>query len=757
MLLSTAALVLAARLLVRPDRRLLVAAALGLTLGLAQLVRAWTLWTVGVVGVVLVVAAATRVSERRTLLAALAIVARARGGRSRPVVRTPAQPVRQRRLRAAAPGREDLVTAPARVLRRRRIARGRDGAVSPLVLVVSFCRSRTARRGGTISGCGAGCPTETPTAGVRRRARDDVDRRRAVHARRGRGLDRPPRPRAPPPRTRDGAAAGGAAARSQRWRASSTSRPSYPTPDGDTVKGSFMLTAVPAWAACFGFAFDGHPARGSRGSRCRSWRALACSLSSLLRSCSRARARERAAGAEEWGYLRVGFAVVLVLVVAELAGWLVYRSVHHGPTALALTEKCLRREKLLQIEPLAGRSRGAARRAEARLRRVSKATACMSRSRRSDAEAAKLVAAYLDTTGRNVEIRLERVEGIVVYLWEQAVRAHADAASDDVRLLVRVTVTERRAARLGVVGALVVVVAQLVVGVGVVAHARRPDAPRAHPPLPRAREGPRGRGRRADDRGRGVGRRRHAPDGRRGRARHDRVATSEAEVERLRAAYAAGDPGPRLDVHGRYVDLWLRAAVPDPATGDVRLCVLSSPRRWYALAVGGDPRRRGGAPRLERLALRLAPRLRRLRERPLRRRRLVRLPAAVGGRVRRLAHAAALVRPRRRSPPPRDVAGLGARPAARSAPRRGRRSRDLRARAPPRAAALARPEGAPPGGARARRLLAGARPGVGDVPPGDARGGARDRRCRGRRPRPAHAPGRSRRASSRAAFSGWRR
>ena len=31
----------------------------------------------------------------------------------------------------------------------------------------------------------------------------------------------------------------------------------YPTPDGDTVKGSFMLTAVPAWAACFGFGFDG--------------------------------------------------------------------------------------------------------------------------------------------------------------------------------------------------------------------------------------------------------------------------------------------------------------------------------------------------------------------------------------------------------------------------------------------------------------------------------------------------------------------
>jgi len=38
------------------------------------------------------------------------------------------------------------------------------------------------------------------------------------------------------------------------------------------------------------------------------------------------------------------------------------------------------------------------------------------------------------------------------------------------------------------------------------------------------------------------------------------IAASEAEVERLVAAYeAAGDDPPRLDVHGRYVALWLRA------------------------------------------------------------------------------------------------------------------------------------------------------------------------------------------------------
>jgi len=37
------------------------------------------------------------------------------------------------------------------------------------------------------------------------------------------------------------------------------------------------------------------------------------------------------------------------------------------------------------------------------------------------------------------------------------------------------------------------------------------------------------------------------------------VATSEAEVERLRAAYAGlGEPGGRLDPYGRYVSHWLR-------------------------------------------------------------------------------------------------------------------------------------------------------------------------------------------------------
>ena len=41
---------------------------------------------------------------------------------------------------------------------------------------------------------------------------------------------------------------------------------------------------------------------------------------------------------EEWRYLRAAFAVVGCLALAETGGWLVYRAVHEGPTALELTE-----------------------------------------------------------------------------------------------------------------------------------------------------------------------------------------------------------------------------------------------------------------------------------------------------------------------------------------------------------------------------------------------------------------------------------
>jgi hypothetical protein len=71
--LSTAAVTLAAHMLVRDDFRRRTAIGLGLALGAAQLVRAFTLWTFGTVLVVLLVAALMREAHRRRILAATAI------------------------------------------------------------------------------------------------------------------------------------------------------------------------------------------------------------------------------------------------------------------------------------------------------------------------------------------------------------------------------------------------------------------------------------------------------------------------------------------------------------------------------------------------------------------------------------------------------------------------------------------------------------------------------------------------------------
>jgi hypothetical protein len=117
---------------------------------------------------------------------------------------------------------------------------------------------------------------------------------------------------------------------------------------------------------------------------------------------------------------------------------------------------------------------------------------------------------------------------------------------------------ERRAAQLGVVAAVVVVAAQLVVGVAwSVGH----DDPGVLELTRRCLEREKGltveptRGDPVAESARGGSLRTVVEGG----LVTVSIATSLAEVERLRAAYvAAGDPGPRLDVRGRYVDLWLR-------------------------------------------------------------------------------------------------------------------------------------------------------------------------------------------------------
>ena len=121
--------------------------------------------------------------------------------------------------------------------------------------------------------------------------------------------------------------------------------------------------------------------------------------------------------------------------------------------------------------------------------------------------------------------------------------------------------TERRAARLGLVGALVVVLAQLVVAS---AWSLTHDDPTLLALTRRCLEREKGLVVEAttDDSvaaSAGGGTLRTVVEG---GLVTIALATSEAEAERLRAAYAAGDPGPRLDVHGRYVALWLRPPSP---------------------------------------------------------------------------------------------------------------------------------------------------------------------------------------------------
>ena len=122
--------------------------------------------------------------------------------------------------------------------------------------------------------------------------------------------------------------------------------------------------------------------------------------------------------AEEWRYLRAACVLVGIVVIAQLAGWIVSRSMHHDPTALELTEKCLRREKLLPMEPIGSDAVASSARGGALATRVAGNGVHVAIAK-SDGEAARLGRAYLETSGRKIEQRLE-VRGRVVYVWEQA-------------------------------------------------------------------------------------------------------------------------------------------------------------------------------------------------------------------------------------------------------------------------------------------------------------------------------------------------
>ena len=333
MLLSTAALVLAARLLVRSDHRLVTAVALG-ACARARAARPRLDALDG--------RRRRRRARRRgrhpcgrapsRSASRLAVVARRRAARSRSVVRAPARRATTARSSASpAPRAAPLVAPAARVLRRRRPARRSSRRRTGPRSRNRFVPVAYAETWGDYYGVWRWLPVGGPPDGERpSRARDDVDRRAAVHAvtavagwlallglairHPGRAAERQLVALLPL-----------AALAGVLYFATS-----YPTPDGDTVKGSFMLTAVPAWAACFGFAFDELRARLRRGSD-RSSSAPSRLLAARRRpvparhgrGCDRAAPRRGVALPP-----RRRSRSSACLVVAETAGWLVYRSVH---------------------------------------------------------------------------------------------------------------------------------------------------------------------------------------------------------------------------------------------------------------------------------------------------------------------------------------------------------------------------------------------------------------------------------------------
>jgi hypothetical protein len=260
---STAALVLAARMLARRRYPLVEVVVLGAALGAGQLVRAWTLWTVGVVVVVLGIALVTRPAERRALarvLATTVVVAIALpapwyayqlGKYSNPVF---VQPHPDAALWDRRPlafyvglGLPDVITDPAPPSFRDRFA----GVAYAEIWGDYFGVWHWNSSGGPPSNAEhremvvqsvVGAPyTVLAVAGWLALLAASV-RRPADEAARHLVSLLPL-----------------AALLGVVYFATA-----YPTTDGDTAKGSFMLTAVPAWAACFGFAVDGIARRSPR-------------------------------------------------------------------------------------------------------------------------------------------------------------------------------------------------------------------------------------------------------------------------------------------------------------------------------------------------------------------------------------------------------------------------------------------------------------------------------------------------------------
>jgi 4-amino-4-deoxy-L-arabinose transferase-like glycosyltransferase len=254
--LSTLALTVAVHMLVREDFRRRTAVALGVALGAAQLVRAFTLWTFVAVVAVLVVAAIARAADRRRILVATGIAVAVTA-----VVTAPWY-IRQAVHYSNPVFNRPTVQAP--LWRRRPVsfytALGLPQSLSdPVrpnfvndVIPTVYDDVWGDYFGGYLWGAGGPIPPRTHRQLVAQAYIGLVPTAFAVAGligllvvtlRRRVLRDRPAQLLVPML----------AVAGIVGFLYFTVS---YPTPDGDVLKASYMLTTAPAWALCFGWTFD---------------------------------------------------------------------------------------------------------------------------------------------------------------------------------------------------------------------------------------------------------------------------------------------------------------------------------------------------------------------------------------------------------------------------------------------------------------------------------------------------------------------
>ena len=258
--LSTLALLLAARMIVRDDYRLVHAAVLGAVLGAGQLVRAFSLWTFAVVLLALGAAALADPGRRRRVVVAAAVAVAATAAvagpwyvhqatkYSNPIFDRPqvAKPLWERRPVEfyADPGLPEVVTRPFRPAFENRFwpqlyAEWWGDWFGVFAWeAVKGDPSEAARRELTAQSVAGLLPTGLAVAGWLALLAAAVRRLRSR-----------------PERLLVALLPLAGIAGMLYFTVS------YPTPDGDVIKATYMLTTLPAWALAFGLATE----RAARG------------------------------------------------------------------------------------------------------------------------------------------------------------------------------------------------------------------------------------------------------------------------------------------------------------------------------------------------------------------------------------------------------------------------------------------------------------------------------------------------------------